>query len=66
VGLLVKFYTVFLTFSLDAIGWLIAHKESEVILHSHIVIAGDFIGRSLLSSVTSVTVAIHSREAGNN
>jgi hypothetical protein len=57
----IKFYTVFLTFSLGALGWLIEHGESKALTHSHTVIVIVFMGQSILTSITSVAVAIYSR-----
>ncbi|HTC48457.1 MAG TPA: hypothetical protein VK722_14125 [Candidatus Aquilonibacter sp.] len=58
----IKFYTVFLTFSLAAMSWLIEHKITSS--HSHKVIAIVFIGQSLLTSITSVAIGLYSYEAG--
>lgn len=57
----IKFYTVFLTFSLGALGWIIEHSDSQALRHSHTVIVIVFIGQSLLTSITSVAVSLYSR-----
>ena len=58
----IKFYTVFLTFSLAALSWLIEHKITSS--HSHKVIAVVFIGQSLLTSITSGAIGFYSYKAG--
>ena len=58
----IKFYTVFLTFSLAAMSWLIEHKINSS--HSHKVIAVVFIGQSLLTSITSGAIGFYSFKAG--
>jgi len=60
--LYIKFYTVFLTFSLAAMSWLIEHKITSS--HSHKVIAVVFIGQSLLTSITSGAIGIYSYTVG--
>jgi uncharacterized membrane protein len=60
--LYIKSYTVFLTFSLGAMGWLIEHRETQSMEHNHKVVAVVFIGQSILTCVTSVGVAIYSYE----
>lgn len=59
----IKFYTVFLTFSLAAITLLIEHKFSNS--HSHKVIAVVFIGQSLLTSITSGAIGFYSYKVGS-
>jgi hypothetical protein len=58
--LYIKFYTVFLTFSLGAMGWLIEHRETQSMEHNHNVIAIVFIGQSLLTCITSIGVSVYS------
>jgi hypothetical protein len=58
----IKFYTVFLTFSLAAMSWLIEHKITSS--HSHKVIAVVFIGQSLLTSITSGAIGFYSYKVG--
>jgi hypothetical protein len=58
----IKFYTVFLTFSLAAMGWLIEHKITSS--HSHKLLAGVFIGQSLLTSITSGAMGFYSYKVG--
>ena len=58
----IKFYTVFLTFSLAAMGWLIEHKITSS--HSHKIIAGVFIGQSLLTAITSGAIGFYSYKVG--
>ena len=58
----IKFYTVFLTFSLAAMSWLIEHKISNP--HSDKIIAGVFIGQSLLVSITSGAMGFYSYKVG--
>lgn len=58
----IKFYTVFLTFSLGALGWLIEqHGEDKPLTHSHTVIVIVFMGQSILTSITSLAVGFYSR-----
>ena len=59
----IKFYTVFLTFSLAAITLLIEHKVTSP--HSHKVIAVVFIGQSLLTSITSGAIGFYSYKVGH-
>lgn len=61
----IKFYTVFLTFSLGAMSWLIAQKDSPAIQRNHRMIAGVFIFQTLLVAGTSLGVAIYSRQTGD-
>ncbi len=58
----IKFYTVFLTFSLAAMGWLIEHKITSS--HSHKIIAAVFIGQTLLTSITSGAIGFYSHKVG--
>ena len=58
----IKFYTVFLTFSLAAMSLLIEHKVTSP--HSHKVIAIVFIGQSVLTSITSGAIGFYSYKAG--
>src|SRR5580698_4937053 len=62
----IKFYTVFLTFSLGAMGWLVQHTEAEAVAHHHVVIAVVFIGQSLLTAATSAGVALYSHQTAAN
>jgi hypothetical protein len=64
------FYTVFLTFSITAIGlvggWIVANAESLnwrkiVLIHT---VAGLFIFQSVLAAITSGSLAIYSQKAG--
>ncbi|QNI30843.1 hypothetical protein H7849_17200 [Alloacidobacterium dinghuense] len=61
----IKFYTVFLTFSLGAMGWLLTftekNKPSPRIYH---VIAIVFIVKSLLTVITSASIARYSSRVG--
>lgn len=54
----IKFYTVFLTFSLAAMSLLIEHKITSP--HSHKVIAAVFIGQSVLTAITSGAIGVYS------
>lgn len=59
----ITFYTVFLTFSLGAMGWLIAHKEKDIIPRPvHWVIVLALILQSFLTSITSAFVALYSHK----
>jgi hypothetical protein len=54
----IKFYTVFLTFSIAAMGWLVDHKFNNP--RSLRLITAVFIGQSLLTSITSGAMGIYS------
>jgi uncharacterized membrane protein len=61
----ISFYTVFLTFSLGAMGWLVAHKESDPMPRRvHHVIATVLIMQSLLTAITSAGLAMYSHRVG--
>jgi hypothetical protein len=61
----IKFYTVFLTFSVAAMGWLLTH-DPKVLISTGIchVLAIVFIVQSMLTAMTSVFLAIYSRRLG--
>jgi|SRR5579871_1198992 len=58
----IKFYTVFLTFSLAALSLLTEHMNTSS--HSHKIVAGVFVGQSLLTSITSGAIGCYSRNVG--
>jgi hypothetical protein len=63
--LYIKFYSVFLTFTLGAMSWLIEHRETQSMEHNHNVVAVVFIGQGILTCITSVGVASYSCETSN-
>jgi hypothetical protein len=61
----IKFYTVFLTFNVAAMGWLLTHDPKIVIPKSiYQVLAVVFIVQSILTAITSGSLAIYSRRVG--
>ena len=61
----IKFYAVFLPFSLGAMGWLVTHTGKDALPKSvsH-VIAIVFMAQSLLTAGTSGALALYSRQVG--
>lgn len=61
----IKFYTVFLTFSLGAMGWLLAQTGNQSLpARVKHVIAIVFIAQSLLCSITSAGLGLYSHKVG--
>jgi hypothetical protein len=58
----IKFYTVFLTFSVTALGWLLSHTGADAppVKIDHVV-SVVFIVQSVLTSITSGALAVYSR-----
>lgn len=65
--LYIKFYTVFLTFSVAAMGWLLARDQNNrvppKVFH---VIAVVLIAQSLLTATTSAAMAFYSRRVARD
>ncbi|HTV55218.1 MAG TPA: hypothetical protein VMI06_09905 [Terriglobia bacterium] len=59
--LYIKFYTVFLMFSLGAMGWVIEHKTER-----HELMAGAFIGQTFLTLGTNVGMALYTYRTKRN
>lgn len=60
--LYIKFYTVFLTFSITALGWLLTQKEpSPLTARSVATIATVFIVQTILTAITSAAMAVYSK-----
>lgn len=59
-----KFYTVFLTFNLAAMGWFV-QKDASHISHPH-PIAGVFSALTLLCAITSAAIALYTRKAAKD
>jgi hypothetical protein len=58
----IKFYTVFLTFSLGAMSWLVTQQDKYPMPRRvHRVIAMALILQSLLTAITSASIAMYSR-----
>jgi hypothetical protein len=54
----IRFYTVFLTFSLAALAWTFSSERTPAIR----TVAWAFIGQTVLTAITSMLVALHSRQ----
>ena len=64
----IKFYTVFLTFSIAAMGWLLARPKDQLAMPKHFihVLGVVFIAQSLLTGATSAFVAFYSRRVARD
>jgi len=61
----IKFYTVFLTFSVAAMGWLLSREgPGPVPKNVDHVVAIVFIAQSVLTAITSASIATYSRRVG--
>jgi hypothetical protein len=61
----IKFYTVFLTFSVAAMGWLLTRDGNDSVPKKiHYVLAIVFIAQSMLTATTSASIALYSRRVG--
>jgi len=66
--LYIKFYTVFLTFTMAAMGLLLARDEKMLKLSDEVVhvLVFVFVGQSLLTATTSAFLALYSRKVAKD
>lgn len=55
----IRFYTVFLTFSMAALAWIFASDRTLLAVR---MVAWTFIAQTFLTSVTSLLISLHSRQ----
>lgn len=55
----IRFYTVFLTFTIAALAWTLASDRSVLVIR---MVAWAFVAQTAMTAVTSLLISLHSRQ----